>query len=131
MKFGAVAAALALTASSAARADDVVVERHPSTAGIVAADTLYGGIGGAAVGGGIILYNMGIQDNTRYDWGRTLAISTAVGLGVGLVWGIVDAANAQAYPALRQPVTDGQSWQAQHPFDQSGTSIVPLEVGRW
>jgi hypothetical protein len=74
-------------------------------------DTVAGGVVGSAVAGGIILYNMGIQDEEDYDWGRTLAWGAIIGIGAGLAWGIVDATTGPAY-AMKTPlapVRDGQS----------------------
>lgn len=103
----------ALLAAGLARAQEqerVVVERHASPVGLVARDTVGGAVAGAAVGGLIIGYNMGIQNHSNYDWGRTLGISAAIGAGVGLVWGIVDAASAgPAYAQAPLAVRDGSS----------------------
>lgn len=107
--------AIAVVGLQVARADDdVYVRRHANPMGTVARDTIAGGVAGSAVAGGIILYNMGIEDDDDYDWGRTLAWGALIGAGVGLVWGIVDATTAptyemQAAAAARAPVRDGQS----------------------
>ncbi len=124
-----VAAAAALLAFASARAEDLTVHEHRSPVGAIAADTIYGGLAGAAVGGGIILYQMEINNNHGYDWGRTLAISTGVGLAAGLVFGIVDVASSPTYD--RVPVTDGLSFQELHPRDQSGAVTMPLRTLRW
>ncbi len=125
-------AAVALVAFGAAQAqDNEVVVEHRSAAGTIAADTLYGGLAGAAVGGGIILYQTQINNQHNYDWGKTLAIATGVGLGAGLVLGIINAASGPNYAASAVPVEDGLSWQAQHPSDMSGTTVMPLRAGTW
>lgn len=94
-----------------ARAQEVVrVEREPSAAATIAKSTIAGGILGSAVAGGIILYNREIEDDTDYNWERTLAWGAVIGLGAGLVYGIVDAATAPDYARVaRAPVRDGQS----------------------
>lgn len=100
--------------TTSVRAQEVVrVEREPSAAGTVLRSTLAGGILGSAVAGGIILYNREIEDDSDYNWERTLAWGAVIGLGAGLVWGIVDAASEPDYAATtrlaRAPVRDGQS----------------------
>jgi hypothetical protein len=114
-----VAKALALVGlcalgTTSVRAQEVVrVEREPSAAGTVVKSTIAGGILGSAVAGGIILYNREVDNNSDYDWQRTLAWGAVIGLGAGLVYGIVDAASGPSYSAssrlARAPVRDGQS----------------------
>jgi hypothetical protein len=119
----AVLALLGLAAS--ARADEVVVERHRSSpVGTVLRDTVGGGLLGSAVAGGIILYQMGINDKSDYDWGRTLAWGAGIGLGVGLVLGLVDAASG-SYGMTRTPYRDGMSMSLNH-RDQSNTQVFPI-----
>jgi hypothetical protein len=89
-KSGLILGALALLGTSAsAFAEDVRVEHHEtpsSTLSIVAKDGIYGGIAGAAVGGGILLIR-----NNGFD-GKVLGISTGVGLLAGVGLGFLDAA---------------------------------------
>ncbi|ACL64674.1 conserved hypothetical protein [Anaeromyxobacter dehalogenans 2CP-1] len=122
--------------AQAARADDVYVRRHANPVGTVARDTIAGGVAGSAVAGGIILYNMGIDGNDDYDWGRTLAWGALIGAGVGLVWGIVDVATAPDYAmrtaAMRKPVRDGQSFTMDlRRRDQSRQETFSLVAGRF
>lgn len=112
--------------AAAARAEDVVVERHHSPVGTVLRDTVGGGLLGSAVAGGVILYQMGINDHSNYDWGRTLAWGAGIGLGVGLVLGLVDAASG-SYGMVRTPYRDGQSMSLDvRSRDQSGAQVFPL-----
>src|SRR6266508_4066125 len=107
MRFTRWCAVVALFAvgGSAFGQDYVTVERRRSTGSVVLRDTVAGTVLGSAVAGGVILYNMGIQDKSNYDWGRTLAWGALIGLGAGLVWGIVDATTGPAYAAVaRSPV---------------------------
>lgn len=127
MRFVKVVAVLALLGFAAgARAQDTVaVERHHSAAGTVLRDTVSGGLLGSAVAGGVILYQMGINNHSDYDWGRTLAYGAVIGLGAGLVLGLVDASGAFGMMA-GPPVRDGMSWQAVHARDQSNAQVFPL-----
>jgi hypothetical protein len=137
MRIGkALVAAFALMglAASSARAEDYVqVQKRSNPAGTVLRDTITGGLVGSAVSGGIILYNMGIQDKNDYDWQRTLAWGAVIGLGAGLVWGIVDAASGPSYAMIsRNPVHDGQSMSLDvRARDQSGTQLFEVMRGRF
>jgi hypothetical protein len=128
------AALLGIGAASASAQDYVAVERRASPAGTVLRDTIAGGVVGSAVAGGIILYNMGIDDDEDYDWGRTLAWGAVIGLGAGLVWGIVDATSGPSYAmaAPRAPVRDGQSLSLNvRRADESGMALFPVVLGRF
>lgn len=131
-KLIAVVALLGMTGSALAQ-DYVRVERQRSSAGVVLRDTIAGGLVGSAVSGGIILYNMGIQDKEDYDWGRTLAWGAVIGLGAGLVLGLVDAASTPTYAMIsRAPVRDGLSVSLDVlRSDQSGRELFPLVVRRF
>ncbi|ABC80943.1 hypothetical protein [Anaeromyxobacter dehalogenans] len=128
--------ALAVVAQAARADDDVYVRRHANPMGTVARDTIAGGVAGSAVAGGIILYNMGIQDHSDYDWGRTLAWGALIGAGVGLLWGIVDVSTAPDYAmrtaAVGAPVRDGQSLTMDvRRRDQSRQETFSLVSGRF
>jgi hypothetical protein len=126
MRLVKVVAVLALLGlAAAAKAEDVVVERHRSPVGTVLRDTVGGGLLGSAVAGGVILYQMGINDKSDYDWGRTLAWGAAIGLGAGLVLGLVDAASGSYGMVSRTPVRDGLSTSLRA-RDQSNTQVFPL-----
>lgn len=134
MRFAKLLAVVALlgTAGTALAQDYVRVERRRSTAGIILRDTLAGGVLGSAVAGGIILYEMGIDDNDDYDWERTLAWGAVIGLGAGLIFGIVDAADEPAVYGMvkRAPMRDGLSTSLGRK-DQSGVQRFPLLVRRF
>lgn len=131
----AMVAALALVGFGAAQAqDEVVVRREPSAVGTIARSTLAGGVVGSAVAGGIILYEMEIQDNENYDWQETLAWGAGIGLAAGLVWGIVDAASGPDYAyGSAIPVRDGQSVSLDRKSmaDPAGKAIFPVAMGRF
>ncbi len=126
-------AILGLSASSALAQDYVTVERRGSPAGTVLRNTIAGGLLGSAVSGGIILYEMEINDNEDYNWERTLAWGAAIGLGVGLIWGIVDATSGPSYGMIsRSPVHDGQSMSLDvRRRDQSAREMFPVFHGRF
>jgi hypothetical protein len=130
----ALVAALALLGYGSALAQDyVTVERRRSPAATVLRDTVAGGLVGSAVAGGIILYEMGIEDNDDYNWERTLAWGAVIGLGAGLIWGIVDATSGPDYATIsRGPVRDGQSMSLDvRRRDQSGREVFPVLGGRF
>lgn len=132
----AVVAAIALFGigiTSAHAQDDYTVHRRASPAGIVLRDTISGGLVGTAVGGGIILYQMGINNKSNYDWGRTLAWGAVVGLGVGLIWGVVDATTGPSYADRTIAAAhDGGSQSLDvAPRDQSGQALFPVVMGRF
>ncbi len=129
----AVAAALFGFGASALAQDYVTVERRSSPAGTVLRDTIAGGLLGSAVSGGIILYEMGINDNDDYNWERTLAWGAVIGLGAGLVWGLVDVATGPSYATVtKSPVHDGLSMSLDtRRRDQSGKELFPVLAGRF
>lgn len=131
----ALAAAVALLGfgTSALAQDYVTVERRSSPAGTVLKNTITGGLVGSAVSGGIILYEMGIQDNDDYDWERTLMWGAVIGLGAGLVWGVIDATTGPSYAMVGQgPVRDGLSMSLDvRRRDQSGKELFPVVAGRF
>jgi hypothetical protein len=134
----AIVVAVALLGMGVASAQEIVeVERRErSTAGIILRDALGGALVGSAVSGGIILYEMGIEDNDDYNWERTLAWGALIGLGAGLVWGVVDVASAPAYaattPLARAPVRDGNSITLDtRRRDESHRTMMPLLATRF
>lgn len=129
----AVVAAVALLGVTSAYAQDYVgVEKRSSPAGIVLRNTITGALVGSAVAGGVILYEMGINDNDDYNWERTLAWGAVIGLGAGLVWGVVDATSGPSYAMVRDPVRDGQSMTLDvRRRDQSGRTMLPVLQGRF
>jgi hypothetical protein len=113
--------------------ETVVVDRRPSAVGVVARNAVGGLVLGSAVAGGIILYEMGIDENDDYDWEETLAWGAGVGLAAGLVWGIVDATTGEAtYGRIATPVRDGYSTTLDlRRSDQSQRVNIPLLRGRF
>jgi hypothetical protein len=134
MRLAKACAVIALLGTAgSALAQDVKVERRSSPAGTVLRDMIAFGVLGSAVAGGVIFYNMGIEDKEDYDWGRTLAWGAVIGVGVGLVWGIVDAATGPTYAmSSRNPVRDGQSMSLDvRSRDQSRMQQFPLMLRRF
>ncbi len=128
------AAVIALVAfgTNARAQDDLTVRRHGSPAGTVLRDTISGGLLGAAVGGAVIGYEMGVQNHSDYNWQRTLAVGAGIGLGVGLIWGIVDATSGNYAMTAPLAVRDGQSMTLDmRRVDQSGRTEFPLARGRF
>ncbi len=117
---------------ASAHAQDYTVRRSASPAGVVLRDTITGGLVGSAVGGGIILYEMGIQNHSNYNWGRTLALGAVIGLGVGLIWGVVDATTGSYAMARDLHAHDGQSMTLDvRSHDESGTQLFPVMMHRF
>ena len=104
------AAVIALVAfgTNARAQDDLTVRRHGSPAGTVLRDTISGGLLGAAVGGAVIGYEMGVQNHSDYNWQRTLAVGAGIGLGVGLIVGGIDAASNMDR-SYQNPIADQRS----------------------
>jgi len=114
-----------------AQAQAVEVRDRRNPVAVVATDTLWGGLAGAAVGGGIIGYRMGIQNNPGYGWGPVLATGIGIGLGAGLVLGIIDAASGPGFGMVNGPVSDGMALREQRPADLSGQVAMPIKIGRF
>ncbi len=129
-----VAAAVLVAFGNVARADDQVVLHRTNPVGTIARDTITGGVLGSAVAGGVILYNMGIENHSNYDWGRTLAWGAGIGLAAGLIWGVVDATTAPSYSAV-SPVAmahDGESLSLDRaPRQAPGQAMFPIALGRF
>jgi hypothetical protein len=127
------AAVIALAGfGTSAAADELVVQKRSSPAGTVLRDTISGGLLGSAVAGGIIGYEMGIQNHDDYNWQRTLAYGAVIGLGVGLIWGLVDATSGSYAMVSRVPTHDGLSTSLDvRRRDQSGVAEFPLMMGRF
>ncbi len=70
------------------RAEVIEVTGRRAPIAIIAADALYGGLVGLAIGGGVALLNSG------NDWQRDLAIGAGAGLLIGGIFGAVDAASS-------------------------------------
>jgi hypothetical protein len=88
------------------RLDDEVVgvQTRPSPAGIVARDALGGAVVGAAIGGGVALCRRYCSSDGNWgNWQRDVGLGAAIGLGVGLLFGAVDAAS-NADQVFRGPI---------------------------
>jgi hypothetical protein len=97
------------TRASGLSAEVVEVQTRPSPVGVIARDVFGGALAGAAVGGGVVLYNHYVTNNGNGDWGnwgRTIGIGAAIGAGVGLVFGAVDAASNSDRVYSNGPVAD-------------------------
>jgi hypothetical protein len=87
--------------------DDVVEVHHDHTfaGGAVVRDIFGGAIVGAAAGAGYDVY----QHSQNGDWGnwqRPVLIGAAVGAGIGLIFGIVDATTWSDRGYTRTPYAD-------------------------
>ncbi len=113
-------------------AQEEVVHKHGSAGSAVLRDTISGGLLGAAVSGGIIGWEMGVQNHSGYDWQRTLGIGVGIGLGVGLIWGIVDATTGNYAMGTPIAARDGLSETLDvRRQDQSNRVEVPLMAGHF
>jgi hypothetical protein len=102
------ASTLNLTGLSRSGLSDTVVgvESRPSVGGILVRDALGGAIAGAVVGGGVALCNRYCSSNGSWgNWQRDIGLGAAIGVGVGLLFGAVDAAS-NADTVMRGPVAD-------------------------
>ena len=126
------AIALAGLGVRSAQAEEATVHRTSSPGGVLLRDTITGGVLGSAVAGGIIAYQMGVKDKSNYDWGRTLAWGAGIGLGVGLIWGVVDAATGSYADRTIASAHDGLSRSLDVATrDQSGRTQFPVVLGRF
>lgn len=75
-----------------------------NTAGVVVGDALGGAVLGALVGGGVAAYHRYVDNSGWGDWQRDVLIGAGVGLGVGLILGIADAASSDR--TFMGPVAD-------------------------
>src|SRR4051812_39424371 len=90
------------TRSSGLAAEVVEVQTRPSPAGVIVRDMLGGAVAGAAVGGGVVLYDHYVTNNGNGgwgNWGRTHGICAGTRVGVGL---LVGAPHARAEADPRQ-----------------------------
>jgi hypothetical protein len=86
---------------------EVVTVETPrrNTGGVILADAVGGMLLGAAAGGGVSLYNhYNNADGSWGDWQRNVAIGAGIGLGVGLLFGAIDASNGDR--TFTGPVAD-------------------------
>ncbi len=71
-----------------------VYETHRSPAGAIVGDAIGGAAVGALVGGGVAAYHNFVQNEGWGNWQRDVLIGAGVGLGVGLIIGVADAASS-------------------------------------
>lgn len=123
MKTGLLLGTVAMLGTAApALADETVrvdSDEPHSTLGIVAKDSLYGGLAGAAVGGGILL----IQND---GWnGRTFGLATGIGLLAGAGLGVLDAASQHRSYSAKSPASDRVSRPEDDARSMSETGLPP------
>ena len=102
LKKGLLACALALGLAVPARAevtrlpDEVVTYEtpHRNAAGAVVGDAIGGAVVGGLVGGGVAAYRNYVSNEGWGNWQRDVLIGAGIGLGVGLIFGIADAASS-------------------------------------
>jgi hypothetical protein len=115
-------ASLAVHAQTSMTLQQPVVDHHESNAlpdevseyhthsfagGALFRDTLGGAVLGAAAGGAYALYNKEQNNGGAWgNWQRPVLIGAAVGAGVGLVFGIVDATTWSDRAYAPTPVSD-------------------------
>jgi hypothetical protein len=63
-----------------------------SAVGVVAVDSVYGGLAGGVIGGGVTLIDQG------HYWGRDLMVGAGVGVLIGAGYGIFEVATAPRVP---------------------------------
>jgi hypothetical protein len=80
------------------------VEGHRSPAGVILTDAVGGAAVGALVGGGVAAYRSFVKDEGWGNWQRDVLVGAGIGLGVGLILGVADAATADR--AFTGPVAD-------------------------
>ncbi len=89
------------------------VEGHRSPAGVIVRDAVGGAAVGALVGGGVAAYRNYVQNDGWGNWQRDVLVGAGIGLGVGLILGVADAASADR--TFTGPISD----QRQTGFSQS------------
>lgn len=115
MKQTILACALALGIAVPARAEtrplpaEVVGYQapHRNTAGVIVGDAVGGAVVGGLVGGGVAAYRNYVQNQGWGNWQRDVLVGAGIGLGVGLILGVADAASADR--AFMGPVADRRS----------------------
>jgi hypothetical protein len=125
----AIVGAALLLASLLARADGLELRAPTDRVALVARDTLWGGVAGAALSGGFLGYRLGLGDGGA-DWKPVLATGVGLGLVAGLVWGIVEASAPPRYLRPNGPVVDGLAYEDTH-ADRSGKFVVSFPLGRF
>jgi hypothetical protein len=125
------AAAAVLVGAASAEAQTMTLEERRAPVGTVARDALWGGLAGAALGGGFVGYQAGLGTRGEYDWKPVLVTGVAIGLGAGLLWGLARAMSAPHHGAPNGPVSDGMALSAQRPSDLSGQFTAPIAFGHF
>src|SRR5437763_12140151 len=99
--------------------DEVVgVQTHRSAGGVIVGDALGGAVLGAAAGGGVAAYRNYVQNEGWGNWQRDVLIGAGIGLGVGLILGVADAASADR--TFTGPVADQKSYGFEAPMASRG-----------
>ena len=127
MKRLLLACALALGIAVPARAqtttrlpDEVVgyETHHRSAAGAIVGDAVGGAVVGGLVGGGVAAYRNYVQNEGWGNWQRDVLIGAGIGLGVGLIIGVADAASADR--RFTGPVADQKNYGFEAPMASRG-----------
>lgn len=71
---------------------------------MIVRDAVGGAAVGALVGGGVAAYRNFVQDEGWGNWQRDVLVGAGIGLGVGLILGVADAASADR--TFTGPVAD-------------------------
>ena len=74
--------------------DEVVgyTSPHRSAGGVIVGDAVGSAIVGGLVGGGVAAYRRYVDNNGWGDWQRDVLVGAGIGLGVGLIIGVAEAA---------------------------------------
>ena len=70
------------------------VEQRRSPGAVILTDAIGGAAIGALAGGGVAAYRNFVQDRGWGNWQRDVLIGAGIGLGVGLIFGVADAASS-------------------------------------
>ena len=70
------------------------VEQRRSPGAVIVTDAIGGAAIGALAGGGVAAYRNFVQNEGWGNWQRDVLIGAGIGLGVGLILGVADAASS-------------------------------------
>jgi hypothetical protein len=80
------------------------VQSHRPAGTVIVTDAIGGAALGALAGGGVAAYHNYVQNEGWGDWQRDVLIGAGIGLGVGLIIGVADAASADR--TFNGPIAD-------------------------
>jgi len=96
----------ARAAPSRSLPDEVTgVEAHRPAGTIIVTDAIGGAAVGALAGGGVAAYHNFVQNEGWGNWQRDVLVGAGIGLGVGLILGVADAAS-QPDRTFTGPIAD-------------------------